>query len=179
MTTTLVLTVIGPDRPGLVERISQTIVEHQGNWIESRMARLSGQFAGILRVDLPASREKEFAAACVGLKAEGLEILVAPSHDEESADVRRTILLEVTGLDRPGIVRDIARALASKRVNVDELTTSVESAPMSADQLFRATARLGVPSFVANEELSALLEPIGNDLMVDITIAPVNGLGAI
>lgn len=173
MTTTLVLTVIGPDRPGIVERVSQTLVEHQGNWIESRMARLSGQFAGILRVDLPDNRAKDFESACRGLKAEGLDVLTTFSQEEVGSEVRRMVILEVTGHDRPGIVRDISRVLAHKDVNVEELTTGVESAPMSADQLFRATARLAVPDGITNEELSRLLEPIGNDLMVDISLAPV------
>src|SRR3990167_11495407 len=49
----LVLTVIAQDQPGLVERIAQCISEHGGNWLESRMSRMAGQFAGILRVDVP------------------------------------------------------------------------------------------------------------------------------
>ena len=50
----LVLTLIGPDRPGLVEAVAQPIAANGGNWLESRMAHLGGKFAGILRVDVPA-----------------------------------------------------------------------------------------------------------------------------
>ena len=49
----LVLTVFAPDKPGQVERIAQCIAEHGGNWLESRMARLAGQFAGIVRIECP------------------------------------------------------------------------------------------------------------------------------
>ena len=51
--TDLVLTLIGPDRPGLVESLAKRVTAHGGNWVESRMAHLAGQFAGILRVEVP------------------------------------------------------------------------------------------------------------------------------
>lgn len=172
MTTTLILTVIGPDRPGLVERISQTLVEHQGNWSESRMARLAGQFAGILRVDLPDENTESFERACDKLKAEGLGLVVVRSVEDTVEVARRTLILEVIGHDRPGIVHDISHVLAKYRVNVEELTTGVESAPMSADLLFFVKAKLGVPNDLSMEALSKLLEPIGGDLMVDITLVP-------
>ncbi|WP_277423370.1 glycine cleavage system protein R, partial [Pseudomonas viridiflava] len=46
----LVVTLVAPDKPGLVERIAQCIAEQGGNWLESRMSRMAGQFAGILKV---------------------------------------------------------------------------------------------------------------------------------
>ena len=58
----LVLTVIAEDQPGLVERIAQCISEHGGNWLESRMSRMAGQFAGILRVDVPLAAHAGAAA---------------------------------------------------------------------------------------------------------------------
>ena len=61
----LVMTVIGPDRPGLVDSVAALVAEHGGNWLESRMSRLGGHFAGILRVDVPGENEPELVA---GLK---------------------------------------------------------------------------------------------------------------
>src|SRR4051812_3506563 len=40
----LVMTIIGPDRPGLVELLASLVAEHGGNWLESRMSHLAGQF---------------------------------------------------------------------------------------------------------------------------------------
>jgi len=171
VTTSLVLTLIGPDRPGLVELLSQTVVAHQGNWVESRMARLSGQFAGILRVELPTAQAGAFTSACEALRTVGLGVVVAPSNAVAEAFPRRQLLLEVIGHDRPGIVREVAQLLASRNVNVEELITGVESAPMSADLLFRAKARLAVPEGLSQDDLARLLEPIGNELMVDIALA--------
>ena len=55
----LVMTVIGPDRPGLVDTVAGLVAEHEGNWLESRMSRLGGHFAGILRVEVPASKDRD------------------------------------------------------------------------------------------------------------------------
>jgi glycine cleavage system regulatory protein len=172
-TASLVLTLLGPDRPGLVERLSQVLIEHHGNWVESRMAQLAGQFAGILRVELPGERIWAFKSACQALGTEGLQVLLVDAQDStKAAPERRTLKLELVGHDRPGIVREIAQALAHQGINVEELQTGVESAPMSAELLFFAKARLAVPLEVSVERLTKLLEPIGNELMVDITLLP-------
>ena len=61
MNTYLVLTVIGDDKPGLVESLSSVIADHQGNWLESSMSQLAGKFAGILKVSV----NKDHAQALV------------------------------------------------------------------------------------------------------------------
>jgi glycine cleavage system regulatory protein len=77
--------------------------------------------------------------------------------------------LELLGHDRPGIVREIAHALTSRGVNIEELETGVESAPMSGEQLFRARARLRIPPGVPTEEIRAILEALAGHLLVDLT----------
>jgi glycine cleavage system regulatory protein len=170
--TSLVLTLLGPDRPGLVERLSQVLTQHDGNWIESRMAHLAGQFAGILRVELPQGRVAEFERACAALAAEKIQVLIGASVPTPAEVEHRIVTLELVGHDHPGIVREIAQALARNGVNVEELNTGVESAPMSAEMLFRAKARLSVPAGLTTERLRKILEPMGNDLMVDIALLP-------
>jgi glycine cleavage system regulatory protein len=171
MKTSLVLTLLGPDRPGLVEAVSRTISAHGGNWLESRMSRLSGKFAGILRVDVPEAQREALTAALLALASNGLKCLVEPSADEPGGADHRLLSLDLVGQDRPGIVREISQTLARRSVNVDELVTDCSSAPMSGETLFRARARLRVPPAVDVEELRASLERIGSDLMVEIKLA--------
>lgn len=169
MSVSLVLTVIGPDRPGLVEAVSQAVAGHDGNWLESRMARLAGQFAGILRVNVPEGRAEELARALRGLETEALQVIVTRS-DDELDEPERTLRLELVGSDRPGIIREISQALAGRGVNVDELRTGIESAAMSGELLFRANADLRVPSDLDLEELRQALEALAGDLMVDLAL---------
>src|SRR5512143_1344607 len=141
----LVMTVIGQDRPGLVESVAGLVAEHGGNWLESRMSRLGGQFAGILRVEVPSENEPALVAALRKLDALGLTVVVHPDQAKPLPARPRQSLLEIVGQDRPGIVRQISHVLASFGVNVEELETECASAAMSGEPLFKARARLSLP----------------------------------
>lgn len=167
----LVLTVIAQDQPGLVERIAQCINEHGGNWLESRMSRMAGQFAGILRVAVPAEAYDELVAALHDLAAQGIRVLVAESGIEPSCSWK-PIHLDLVGNDRPGIVRDITGLLAELGVNLERLTTEVAPAPMSSEPLFHAEALLAVPLSLTLEVLQARLEDLADDLMVELNLRP-------
>src|SRR6266480_4044089 len=104
----LVMTVIGQDRPGLVDTVAGLVAEHGGNWLESRRSRLGGQFAGILRVEAPADKEKVLVAALKGLERQGLTVVVHPDQPKASAPEGRLSVVEIVGQDRPGIVRQIS-----------------------------------------------------------------------
>jgi len=170
MSTSLVLTVIGPDQPGIVEAISQTVARHDGSWEVSRMARLAGQFAGILQVSVPKDRAEALFKALHGLEARGLRVTVADSLDATPGADYRPVRLELVGQDRPGIIRDISAALAALAVNVVELHTECSPAPMSGETLFIARAHLHRPSSVGVDLLRETLERIAVDLMVDVLL---------
>ncbi len=172
MQTSLVMTVIGADRPGLVGRLSGVIADLGGNWIESRMAHLGGQFAGVLRVEIPAEREQELLTALRSLESEGLFVRTQKDNTNPSQISRRLAVVEAVGHDRPGIVRQISLTLAQQQVNVEELTTRCESAAMSGGPLFHATARVQLPETCGLKQLQQALERIATDLMVDITVKP-------
>lgn len=159
----LILTVIGPDRPGLVRALSQAVADRGGSWLESRMARLAGQFAGIVRVDAPEALLDDLE----WLREQGLQVTAQSAGDAEAAAGQR-LLLEVTGHDRPGIVRDVTRVLAEQRINIEELTTNVESGSFSGGALFRAIAVLRAPGEEAIAAARNGLEALGNELMVDV-----------
>jgi glycine cleavage system regulatory protein len=167
MRTSLVLTVIGADRPGIVEQLSDQVLAAGGNWEESTMARLAGQFAGLLRVSVDTDRADRLAASLRTLSSADLTIVVARSGD---ADVPRSLslTLDIVGSDRPGIVRDISHVLARQGINIEELETSVESAAMSGETLFRARARVRVPDTRAVGDIREILEALADNLMVDL-----------
>ncbi|WP_409524581.1 glycine cleavage system protein R [Nitrincola sp. MINF-07-Sa-05] len=170
MMTSLVLTVIGPDRPGLVEALSRTIAEHQGNWLESGMSRLAGKFAGIMVAQVPADQSQALITALQALASKGLKVTVEAGEEVSSEIPRRAISLALIGHDRPGIVKEISQALAARHVNVERLTTLLVSGSMSGEQLFQADAQLSVPDGLDLDELQEALESLANDLMVDISL---------
>jgi glycine cleavage system regulatory protein len=170
----LVMTIISPDRTGLVESVARVVAGHGGNWLESRMCRLGGEFAGILRVEIPAENKTALLGALQTLQTQGLQIVVRDVAPATTPSGRQTSL-EIVGADRPGIVREIASALARAGVNVEEFSSEVVSAPMSGETLFKAGARLQLP---ANCDLAALkkdLEQIAADLLVDVSFTELAG----
>lgn len=171
MARALVLTVIGEDRPGLVEALADLVASHEGSWDESRMARLAGHFAGVVQVHLPEARAEGLIEALPGLVDRGLSVSVVDSDWSLAAvDHRRSLRLELVGQDRPGIVREISGALAGLGVSVQDLRTVVESAPMSGEPLFRAEAELAPPEDVAVDRIRDALERLADELMVDVSL---------
>jgi glycine cleavage system regulatory protein len=169
----LVLTVIGSDRPGLVELVARIIASHGGNWLESRMSRLGGEFAGIIRVEIPAAAESALSQDLGALISQGLTV-VCRSGGIEPPAARRFAALDLVGHDRPGIVRDISQALARAGANVEDLTTSCESAPMSGEPLFKAAIKISLPDTCDASGIRRELEQIAANLLVDISLEPLN-----
>jgi len=175
----LVLTVLGEDRPGLVESLSQAIAAHGGNWLESRMSRLAGKFAGILRASVPEAESEALTATLRQLESQGLRLLIEWSANDEPAQAYQILKLDLIGNDRMGIIHDISQSLAMHGVNIDELNTDYLSAPMSGEMLFKATARIRVPLEVAVADLQTHLEHIAHDLMVDIALEVVSATASV
>ena len=167
----LVMTVIGPDRPGLVGSVAALVAEHGGNWLESRMSRLGGQFAGILRVEVPRQNEQPLVAALAKLESRGLSVVVHPDQPKPPPAATRQSVLDIVGQDRPGIVREITNALAGFGINVEELQTECASAAMSGETLFKAQARLSIPESCDAAQVRQQLEKIAADLIVEIALA--------
>ena len=164
----LVLTVIGDDRPGLVGELSTVISAHQGSWLESSMAQLAGKFAGIVEV---AVDEAHVGALKLELgQLTGLKVAIETAEAQKSAPKGRRLKLALVGHDRIGIVREVSQVLAHHAVNVESLETHTSSAPMSAAVLFHAVAELTAAPDLDVSALTAELERISNDLMVDITL---------
>ncbi len=161
------MTVIGPDRTGLVEALARAVAGHGGNWLESRMCRLGGEFAGILRVEVPA--EKKSALLGELQKISGLTVTVHSGETKISGKNERETKMEIIGQDRPGIVHEISAALARAGVNVEEFSSEVVSGAMSGEQLFKAQARLQMPENCDLLSLRMELEKIAADLLVDVS----------
>jgi glycine cleavage system regulatory protein len=175
MLSNLIMTVIGPDRPGLVQLVAATVAEHGGNWLESRMCHLGGQFAGLLRVEVATEKADGLVRALEALEKDALRVIL---HTESGAPVAATgavASLELVGQDRPGILRAVSAVLASHGINVEDLASERISAPMGGGTLFQARVRVAVPAAVSLNAVRTDLEKIAADLMVDIRLNPAVG----
>ncbi len=165
----LVMTIIGKDRTGLVESLARLIAENGGNWLESRMCRLGGEFAGILRVQVPREKEQDVIQALRAMHSGGLTVIVRPDEEITPAGPTKSVSLSLIGQDRPGIIYQISAALANHNINVEELESERFSAPMSGEMIFTAMARLQIPESCVIADIRKELEALGEELMVDIS----------
>jgi glycine cleavage system regulatory protein len=170
MTTSIVLTVVSDDHPGIVETLSECITAHGGNWTESSMMSLAGKFAGILLVQVPEERAGAFIDEVSALDSRGIQVVARRAGEAPDGADARDATIELVGQDRPGIVHDITEVLARHAANVQELETTVQSASMSGEILFLAHAQVKVPHTTDMERLRKELEELANELMVDISL---------
>ena len=170
MPASLVMTFIGQDRPGLVNVIASRVAAHSAMWLESKLARLAGEFAGIVRVEAPDDKVEALTASLRQLEADGLVVTVHPASsapDEKRASVR----LELLCLDRPGIVSEVTQTLWALGVNIEEFDSSLDEAPFTGHAMFRASARLFAPATLAHDELRRRLERLAGEMMADIALS--------
>ena len=174
MRTNLVVTVTCPDRPGIVERLTEVLVAHSANWEESRMARLGGDFAGIVKVSVPAEDAAPLTAALRAMADEQMAVVVKATEPAPPAAPAGYCLcdLHLTGADHEGIVHKVSGYLASRGINVESMETEVVCAPITATPLFQMAARIKVPPELPPTELNASLQRIAEETGVDIAIEP-------
>lgn len=165
----LVLTAIARDRPGVVETLADVVTRHSGNWVDSSMARLGGEFAGILRISVPETCVTKLEEAFAALGDDGIQVTVRRDEPPAIAGGHRA-RLKLTGLDHTGIVLEVTRALAGHGVNIEELNTSVFPGSMGGEPMFSAEADVVLPDALETDDLRDALELIAHDIMVEIEL---------
>lgn len=171
MASTLVLTVCAHDRPGIMSRLSNTVTGGGGNWLESRMARLGGQFAGIVRVACDdAEAAKKLQASLAALAPEGIEVVCHEEGDLSDHPYTRCLRIDIFGNDRPGIVSQLAKIISKAGANIEELNTSMESAAMAGHPIFHASGTVCLPDSTGDDELISAIESLSDDLNVEIGV---------
>ena len=168
--TSLIVTAIGADRPGIVSLLSDRAQGFGANWAGSRMANLAGQFAGMVHFEVPPQNAEPLAQALRSLESSGLRVVIEKVETLPAPAGRRIVRLELTGLDRPGIVRDLSRSLAQQGVSIDDLHTEIVDGNTSAEHLFKVKALLVVPETLPNDKLRQALSALANEMMVDIAL---------
>lgn len=167
--TSLVLTVIGEDRAGLVSAVSAPVERHGGSWEQSQMARLAGVFAGIVLVTVPDEAAAALEADLAALSAQGLRVDVRRSAPPATGE-RSRVGLHLLGTDRPGIVAEVSRTVAAHGVGIEVLATDLRDAPMAGGTVFEVTAELSAGPGADLAALASDLEAIAAELMVDLEL---------
>lgn len=168
--TTLVLTVVGADRAGLVAAVADVVDAHGGNWENSQLAELAGAFAGIIEVSVPTDRVEELRASLSGL--EGLLTVSVHASEESAADAddARRFAFRVLGNDHPGIVREISSTLSAHGLSIERMSSETYDAAMAGGRLFEATIAVRVAESVDVDAVQSALEALAAEIQVDVSL---------
>jgi glycine cleavage system regulatory protein len=173
MKTALVVTVIGPDRPGIVSGLSEIVAAHDADWLKSHLGYLVGQFAGMVHLEVADSQVEALSEALTSFDVAGMRVSLARGSRAQDSTATRRVQLELTGLDHPGIVRDITATLKETGISIEAFESEQYSGSMSGEPMFKATARLLVPSELSDDALDTAMESVSHGLMVDLELLSV------
>jgi methionyl-tRNA formyltransferase len=168
--TSLVVTVMGPDRPGIVSLISDRAQRFGANWTASSLANLAGEFAGMVQFEVARESADALANALRDLESSGLRIVVARSDGATGAAGLRGLELQLVGEDRLGIVSNLTRILADSGISIEHIHTEIVGGQGTGKRTFKIGAHLLVPKALAADELRRKLEVLANEMMVDIAL---------
>jgi len=170
----LVVTIVGPDRPGIVRAIAERAKRHGANWAASRMASLQDQFAGIVHLQLPTGNAQALADALRALESTGLQVEIARTEARPAPPGRRIVRLELTGVDRPGIVNELSSRLAERGVSIEDLHTEIVDTDDTSEHVFRMVAMLFVPNALRDDELRSALDSLASEMKMDLALGERN-----
>jgi glycine cleavage system transcriptional repressor len=170
MQNNFVLTLTGPDRIGIVERVTGLLLERGGNVETSRMARLGGEFAILMLVSMPSGRSVDLDTGLESLTAQGYKVTTTPSQRSyaEAHPGWLPYRIEVNGADHEGIIHEVARYLSGRGISIESMDSESAPAPTSGAPLFAMTARVVVPPNLSGQDWEAGLDEIGNRMNLEI-----------
>ena len=175
MSQELVVTAVGPDRPGIASDFTGHVHAAGANLADSRMLNLRGQFALIALVEgTPEALESLKTRLRESAKTVGLTFEFSAAALTDRADAHKGVpfRLKTYSMDQPGIVHKVTTFLREQGINIEELETSLESAPFMGTPVFTMELVMLVPSAANVKKLRRSLEELGDTLNCDIDLDP-------
>ena len=174
MSSLLVLTALGEDRPGIIANLADKVVKYDCNITESRMSLLGGEFAVIMLVEGKWNNVAKLEAALSNMEAElGIQLTSKRTETRQMASKAIPYTVEVLAMDNPGIVHNVSSFFSSRKINIHDVESSCFNAPHTGTAMFTLNMTIEVPSethiatlredfmeFSDEYNLDAIIEPI-------------------
>jgi glycine cleavage system transcriptional repressor len=170
----LILTAIGPDQVGLVEKISEFISRHGCNIEDSKMAVFCGEFAVIVLISGDGGNLVKIASGYREMETEtGLSFAVKRPSTRKAGEFFLPYQLTVSCMDHPGIVYQVSGVLRGLGINIESMETKTYSAPVSGTPLFQLEANLAVPARTNINQLRERFAEIQREENIDIELTAI------
>jgi glycine cleavage system regulatory protein len=168
--TSLVVSIVGADRQGIVSSLAERAQRFGANWAASRMTRLAGEFAGMVHLEVPRENADALATSLRDLASSGLQVVVARSDGANVTSKLRVVELELVGEDRLGIVSNLTKLLAGRGISIESIHTDIVRSGVSGKQTFKVEAHLLVPASVSVDALQQEVGSLAREMMLDIAL---------
>ncbi|MBC7415879.1 MAG: formyl transferase [Herminiimonas sp.] len=169
-TTSLIVSIVGADRHGIVSSLAERAQRFGANWAASRMTRIAGEFAGTVHFEVPRESADALAESLRQLASSGLQVVIARSDGATVPSSMRSVELELVGEDRVGIVSKLTGILAERSVSIENIHTEILRSSVSGKQTFRIGAHLLVPAKLSVDSLRQELGALASEMMLDIAL---------
>tara|TARA_A100001011_G_scaffold103101_2_gene108859 strand:- start:12990 stop:13505 length:516 start_codon:yes stop_codon:yes gene_type:complete len=168
MRSKLIISANGPDRKGIVSEISSIININDGNIETSKMIRLETEFALLVLIDINNNKIEILRDKLNQIKSLSFNFIETES-DTNNQFINKYHLY-INGADNEGIVHSFSKFLSETDINIDEISTKIKNAPMSATPLFMMDVIIGSKSKIDIKNVSKNLNEIAGKLGVDVSI---------
>ena len=170
----LVISAVGQDRPGIVESLSQTILDCGCHVGDSRMAVLGGEFALVMLLSGHWNAIAKLESALPRLE-EKLNLAIQARRTQTRQGTEKLIpyAVEVVAIDQPSIVHDVSSFFARRGINIEDLYTCRYPAPQTGAAMFTLHLTVGIPSDLAIASVRGEFMDFCDELNLDAMLAPV------
>ena len=176
----LIISSLGEDRPGIVDRVTGLIHKAGGNLEDSRMAILGGKFSLMVLVTGPQEALEKLQSS-LPTEAEELGLVLqvhttdVEDSNQEAKGPQLSYKLRTVSLDHPGIVHRISHVLANHQVNVAGLETRLSLAPTTGTPIFSLNLEAQVPAELSISKLREALENLADEHNLDLDFKASDG----
>jgi len=170
------VTVVGPDKPGIVAEVAGALLEYKANIEDSQMSVLGGYFTVMLMVTTPSEVTSEnLKSSLITVKNRlGLDSITVQPVKEQDTWTSSSHTVTVYGADHPGIVQSVAQCLADIQVSIVDLTTRVTEGSSSEPLYIMVLEVSKVGESISTEELSRALEDVRQLQSVSVSVNELN-----
>ena len=170
MINNLVLTVTGPDLPGMEEALTQAVSRHKAHWLSSRMAHMAGRFASILFISVAPDQLDGLTEDLSALKGDGIQVqFESVNHVNAIPHPESHLLMNLIADDAPELIMDVSRLLVEQHIRISELHTDTLPAPYTGEHLQTIQAHLRAPAGTDVEQVRERIEALSPELMLDLS----------
>jgi len=167
------LTALGPDQPGILAALTEPLVSLHCNLEDTSATILRAHFTLMMVVGIPDGTDLETVLSGVRARCDALDIRIdaRPLRQLSGPAPVSTHVLSLYGADKPGIVFKVAELLSKRAVNMLDLDTRLVG--RAGRPIYAMLLEVQLPDGMAEAQLRADLDALGRELLVDISLRPI------